>query len=293
MSSLLKIAAYFLATLFLGAVLAPPLFWGGQAVGTAVPTLGWLRETDFQRYFDRAMFVAAVLLLWPTVRALRIGSWGELGLRRDPWAWRNALFGFAAASGLLWTLGVALWGTGVYAPRPRVPWGTFSGFLGTALVVAALEEAFFRGAMFGLVRRTARPGTALVFVAALFATLHFLKPPPNAMPLTDVRWFSGFVLLPKAFWQWGDLRLVLGGLTTLFAVALVLGYARWRTGALWLPIGLHAGWVFGLKTFSRVSRHTAEASFWMGDDLLHGLAPVAVVLLTGAVVWAWLRRQQP
>ena len=291
MSSLLKIAAYFLGILLLGALLAPPLFWGGQAAGGLIPALAWLRDTDFHRFFDRAMFLAALLLLWPTVRALRIGSWRELGLRADPRAWRNGVFGFIVAGGLLWALGVAFWWAGVYAPRVRVGAGTAAGFLGTALAVALVEEAFFRGALFGLVRRTARTGTALVFVAALFAVLHFLKPPPHAVPLTEVRWFSGFVLLPRAFWQWGDPQLVLGGFVTLFAVGLVLGYTRWRTGALWLPVGLHAGWVFGLKSFSKISRHLAPASFWMGDDLLHGLLPVAAVLLTGILVSLWLRRQ--
>ena len=317
MSSLLKIAAYFLGTLLLGAILAPPLFWGGQAVGGMVPSLAWLRETDFHRYFDRAMFLAALLLLWPAVRALRITRWRELGLRTDARAGRNALGGFCVAGGLLWLLGVGLWWAGIYAPRAKCSFGTLAGFLGTAAAVALAEEAFFRGALFGLVQRTAPSrkaegrrqkaegraewedesptqkylSTPLVFVAALFAVLHFLKPMPNAVPLTDVRWFSGFVLLPRAFWQWGDPQLVLGGFVTLFAVGLVLGYARWRTGALALPVGLHAGWVFGLKSFNKVSRHLAPSSFWVGDDLLHGLLPVAAVGLTGAVVWLWLRKQ--
>ena len=93
------------------------------------------------------------------------------------------------------------------------------------------------------------------------------------------------------FWQWGDLRLVLGGLATLFAVGLVLGYARWRTRALWLPTGLHAGWVFGLKSFSAASRHAAANNLWFGEDLRHGVVPVAVVVLTGVGVAAWLRRE--
>ena len=292
MSSLLKIAAYLLGTLVLGALLAPPLCWGGRAVAGMVPALAWLRDTDFHRYFDRAMFVAALLLLWPTVRALRIRSWRELGLRPDPHAGWNALFGFVAAGGLLWVLGLGLWGTHVYEWRPqRFPWGACAGFLGTAIAVALAEEAFFRGALYGLVRRTARARTAVVFVAALFAILHFLKPPPNAVPVTNVRWDSGFVLVPRAFWQWGDTQLVLGGFTTLFAVALVLGYARWRTGALWLPIGLHAGWVFGLKSFNRCSRHVAPSSFWVGDDLLHGWLPVAAVIVTGGMIFLWVRKQ--
>lgn len=292
MSSSLKILAYFLGTLFLGAALAPPLFWAGHALGGAWQPAHWLAETDFRRFFDRAMFLAALLLLPLVVRALRIGGWRDLGLRPDQSAWPHAVFGFAAAGGLLWLLGLLLWATGAYAPRAgAVPWAAFGGFLVTAAVVAAAEEAFFRGALLGLVRRSASPGAALVFVSALFAVLHFLKPPEHAVAIGTVRWWSGFAFLPKTFWQWREPGLVLGGFMTLFVVALVLGFARLRTGALWLPMGLHAGWVFGLKSFARVSRHPGEPDAWIGGDLLHGLAPVLTVLATGALVWFWLAQE--
>ena len=102
---------------------------------------------------------------------------------------------------------------------------------------------------------------------------------------------SGFVLLPHSFWQFGDPLLVAGGFTTLFFVAMILAWARLATRALWLPIGLHAGWIFGLKTFSALSRHRAPRSLWFGDSLLVGLGSVGVVLLTGGVVWSALRRE--
>ena len=290
MSNLLKIALYFAGTLLLGALLAPPLFWAGHALGGAFPALGWLRETDFQRYFDRAMFLAALVLLWPAVRALRIGGWRDLGLQPDPRAWQHAAGGFLAAGGLLWLLGAGFWQLGVYAPRSALPLRDLGAFLGSALAVALAEEAFFRGVLLGLARRTARPTTALIFVSALFAVLHFFKPPPRAVEPPAVHWFSGFEFLPKTFWQWHQPLLVAGGFTTLFVVALVLGYARLRTRSLWLPIGLHAGWVFGLKSFNKVSRHVSPPNFWIGDDLLHGLAPVLMVGLTGVIVWRFLRR---
>ncbi len=292
MSSLLKITAYFLGTLLLGALLAPPLFWGGHALGGQVPTLCWLAETDFQRYFDRAMFLAALGLLWPAVRALHVGGRRDLGLRPDPRPGWHAALGLVLAAGLLWALGLVLWQAGVYAPRRHPTGGSVGSIVLSAVVVALLEEGFFRGALQGLVGRTARPATALVSVAALFAVLHFLKPPENALAQGTVDWLSGFAFLPKCFWQWGDAQLVFGGFLTLFAVGLVLGLARQWTHALWLPVGLHAGWVFGLKTFSRVSRHPAPGNFLIGDDLLHGLLPVVVVALTGVLAWLALRREE-
>ena len=294
MSNSLKIAAYFLGTLFLGALLAPPLYWAGTALGTAWEPLHKLAEFEFRRYFDRAMFVAALLLLWPAVRALRVGGWRDLGLERDPRRWQHLFFGFVIAAGGLWLMGLGLWWSGLYTPRAAtaISWGALPGFLITAAAVAGVEEGFFRGALQGLVGRTGSAVGALVFVAVLFAVLHFLRPPEGAAVIKDVGWLSGFAFLPKVFWQWGNLRLVLGGLATLFAVGLTLGYARLRTRALWLPAGLHAGWVFALKSFSAVSRHTAPNNLWFGEDLRHGLVPVAVVALTGAVVAVWLRREE-
>ncbi len=290
MPSILKIAGYFLATLILGAILAPPLFWLGQAAGGWAP-LHWLRETAFQRYFDRAMFLAALLLLWPTVRALHIHSWRDLGLQRDPHGWRHAGVGFLLAAGLLWLLGLSLWWQGTYLPGGNLGFSPAANFLLTAIVVAIVEEAFFRGALLGLVQRNAPPTLALAFVSALFAVLHFLKPPVHAVSNAAVAWNSGFVFLPLTFWQFGQPLLLLGGFTTLFAVGWVLGWARLRTRALWLPIGLHAGWVFGLKTFNKCSRHPADANWWIGQDLLHGIGPVLAVVLTGLVL-VLARRQE-
>jgi membrane protease YdiL (CAAX protease family) len=257
-----------------------------------VPSLAWLATTDFQRYFDRAMFLGALLLLWPVVRALRIGSVRDLGLRPDPRPGWHVALGFLVAAGLLWVLGLCLWETGIYTLRAQgLTPGTLAGFAVTAAAVALAEEAFFRGALQGLIARTARPGTAAVTAAVIFALLHFLKPPEHATGHGSIDWFAGFAFLPKCFWQWGDPRLVFGGFATLLCVGLVLGWARLRTGALWLPIGLHGGWIFGLKTFSRVTRHTTPPGWLAGDDLLHGIGPVVVVLLTGAVVWAATRKE--
>ena len=175
---------------------------------------------------------------------------------------------------------------------PSLTLPALAGFLLTAAVVAFAEEAFFRGALFGLAARTAPPAVAMLFVSALFAVLHFLKPPEHALGTSAVQWWSGLAFLPKTFWQWGNPGLVLGGFTTLFVVALVLGYARLRTGALFLPMGLHAGWIFGLKSYGKISRHATKATLWVGGDLLHGLAPVLIVVLTGGIVWMWLEQEE-
>ncbi len=292
MASALKILAYFLGTLFLGSLLAPPLYWAGQSFGAHVRSARWLQETDFQRYFDRAMFLAAFLLLWPTVRALRVGSWRDLGLRPDPRPGWHLALGFAAAGGLLWLLGAGLWARGIYTPRVPLPWTALGSVILTAGFVAVIEEWFFRGALFGLILRSARPLPGLLFVSSLFAVLHFLKPEENVIPRGGVGWLSGLVLLPHSFWQFANPLLLLSGFTTLFCVGLILGAVRLLTRSLWLPVGLHAGWIFGLRSFARFSRHPAPPSLWFGETLLVGLGSVAVVLLTGLLVWLVLRGEK-
>lgn len=291
MSDPLKILGYFAATLLLGALWSPPLLWAGEMLGSRYDGLRWLGDTEFQRYFDRAMFAAALALLWPAARSLRIGGGRELGLTRDPQGPGRLLVGFALGAGALWAFGGLLWALGVYRCKGLPPAGTLTAFLGTALAVGALEEAFFRGALLGLVRRTASDGAALAFVTVLFGVLHFLKPPDDPAPDHPVTWFSGFRALARAGWQFGDPQLLAGGLVTLLLVGFILGIVRLRTRSLWLPIGLHSGWIFALKSFSRSSRHVAPPNLVFGKDMITGLGPVCLLLVTGGLLWAWLRRE--
>ena len=278
---------YFAAALGLGAVLAPPLSWAGERVG--------LRGVDFHRYFNRAALVAAVLLLPVAARALEVRGWGDFGLRRNPCGPAQAWTGFGIALTGLWVLGAVGLAAGAFTWRPPGA-GKLLGAVAlaglSAVGAAGVEELFFRGALQGLVARRARTVWGpVVFVAAFFAVLHFLKPPAGAVAPGEVNWGSGFRMIPLAFWQFGRPGLVLAGWTTLFAVGLILGWARWRTGSLWAGFGLHAGWVFGLKTFSAVARRTGATWPWFGENLLLGAGPVLTLALTGAVVWWWLRRE--
>src|SRR4030095_2459798 len=94
---IVNIVAYFIGVVLLGALIAPPLYWAGQAVAEA-GILRSLAGVEFQKFFNRAILISAVILVWPTIRALQIRSWTELGLERDRCALRHALAGAAIAS---------------------------------------------------------------------------------------------------------------------------------------------------------------------------------------------------
>jgi membrane protease YdiL (CAAX protease family) len=82
--------------------------------------------------------------------------------------------------------------------------------------------------------------------------------------------------------------LVLGGFTTLFAIGIVLGHARLRTRSLWLPIGLHAGWILTSEAFGKIARREIVALPWLGKNLLIGLVPLSVCLLSWVLLRVWL-----
>ncbi len=110
-----------------------------------------------------------------------------------------------------------------------------------------------------------------------------------------MNWASGFWLVGQIFAEFGNPLFILSQFVTLFAVGWILGAARLRTNSLWLSIGLHCGWVFGLKLFSKltlipVSLQKGEHLPWVGRDLKEGLVPLVFVGLTGVIVFLWLRK---
>lgn len=296
MKALGQILLYLAATVILGALLAPPLFWlaHGAAAGLESARLtAFLAKTDFERFFHRSVMIVALALLWPLLRALRIRDFGQdLGLARDRRGWRRLIAGFLAALVTLLILGGILIFTGIYRVRAHIPIEKLAWLPVTAATVAVLEEFLFRGALQGVLRKTTVDSFAMVAVAVLFAIVHFLSPhgtPPGAA--ADVQWWSGLALLPDTLDQFRQPALLLGGFTTLLLVGLILGYARDRTRSLWMPAGLHAGWVLGKMGLLDVTRQSV-AWPWIGPDILIGLGPLLTVLAVWGIVW-WMLRDAP
>jgi membrane protease YdiL (CAAX protease family) len=287
LKEIVNILAYFTGVILLGALLAPPLFWAGQAIAGR-GFLIFLAETSFQKFFNRAMLVAAIVLLWPALRTLRVRGWNDLGLRPDTRWWQHATAGLGIGAGSVAAMALTYIAFEVYRWKPRLPWEKTPQLLLTAIVVGILEETLFRGAIFGLFRRTLRPFVALFCVTAIFAMVHFVKP-EESVQVTNVGWLSGFALLPHVFHQFTDPMTLLAGFTTIFVLGWVLGYATLRTRSLWMAIGLHAGVVLVKGIFSKFTKRQGEFLPWIGSELQIGLVPVAVLALCGVLVWLWLK----
>lgn len=300
MKDIAKIFAYLAGVILLGALLAPPLYWGANWLA-AQGIFPVLASFKFQKFFNRGAMIAALVLLWPTIRWLRVGGWRDLGIEPDPLWRRHLLGGFLMAGVAVAAMAFVYVKLGIYAIRPRIEWGKVPVVLLSAVTVSFLEEALFRGAILGLVRRSMGRYMALFWVTALFAIVHFLKP-DESFDVAQVRWLSGFTLIPHTFHQFMEPMALLAGFTTLFALGWLCGDATLRTRALWASIGLHAGVVFVKMSFSVMAKFAIKAKLrdsylpWVDDQFETGLVPVGVLALTWIAVVLWLNyenRQRP
>ena len=285
MKAAARLLAFFAATVLFAALSAPFLYWAAQGLSSHA-TFSFLRDFDFETFFHRALLIGALLFLWPLLRSLRIRSARDLGLVASEHPLRDAGAGFAMAAVPLLFFGALLLLLGVHSLRSSVSLGPLVSRTLSAVVVPFIEEPLFRGLILGVLLRGSPTLVAVFLSSAVFSILHFLKAPEHTS--TIVTWASGFVSIANAFSQFAEPALVLAGFTTLFLLGWILADARIRTRSLWLPIGLHAGWIFASAAFSKVARREMELLPWLGKNLLIGIAPLCVALLTWALVRIWL-----
>ncbi|BCX48970.1 abortive infecation protein [Haloferula helveola] len=288
-------------------------------------------KDNFPRFYDRSVLLAALLLIGPLLSWLRMRRGHERyrdtpwslrlpdhvisdrgqPLKKNPQAWAQGFFGFVVAGGLLlisgWVLvraGFFMWKDaaesthGVANPLvSQIEWfRAMKKAVPTALVVSVIEEILFRGILLGIFLRAMRPAAAIGLLSFLFAFVHFLEPPEGVVIADPEASNAGFLLLGQILARFADPLSMVSRFSVLFAVGVVLGVARWRTASLWLPIGLHAGWIFCFALFKASTWPVPglpEVAQWLvGMSLLEGVLPLAVVVITGLVV-AMLTRSRP
>jgi uncharacterized protein len=284
MRIVLAFAFYFAAVFLAGALLAPWLYYAVQAGAESFPALQRLAENPFHRFVHRSLMIVGVAGLWPLLRVAQIRSGAALGFYpRDQAMGRLAkgfVFGFvclAVVAVLALALGGREWreDMALAALRNHLIKATLA-----ALVVAFIEELFFRGVLFGGLRRALGWRTALILSAAIYALVHFFQRPP---PPEAVYWWSGVASLGLMFRGFLELETLAPGFFTLMVAGLMLGWAYQKTGALYFSMGLHAGWIFWLKSYNYISQPGVGSPwFWGTSKLVDGwMALAALALLWG------------
>jgi membrane protease YdiL (CAAX protease family) len=157
--------------------------------------------------------------------------------------------------------------------------------LGSGVLVALIEETFFRGAMQGALDRLGAKRLALFAVPALYAAVHFLGR-AESVPYDEVTAFSGFTALSGFFSGYAQPLHIVDAFVALYCVGLLLALVRRRWSNLAACIGLHTGFVAVIAVFRKISVATGNPdwSFLVGD--YDGLLGLWIVVLTLAACLA-------
>jgi len=288
MRAVVSLLVYLAAIFVGGALLAPWLFWLVQWLAEHFPSLKTLASTPLHRFVSRAMLGVAVLGLWPLGRCLGLCAWGDLGLNDPRGQGGKFLVGFSAG---LVSLALVI-GLGLLVGARQLT-GNFdvSYFFkhtlnagASALVVALVEEVVFRGVLFGALCRACRWSVAALVSGGIYALVHFFSRPISPQV---VEWHSGFGVLMQMFAGLGAEHAMLPGVLNLTLAGVILAAAFRRTGNLYFSIGLHAGWVFWLKTGSLWTTNASGSAgwFWGGARLVDGWLAVIILAATAGVVY--------
>lgn len=318
-----KVWIYAGATVLLGAWWCPVIFQGGKALAEVAARkqtnqpLDWLArwctETEFSGFFSIGLIVAALVLWLPFTEWLRLGRkdadddssrpWAlrlpprtlasEQGqiLRKNPLALLFGATGFLLTAGLFLLLGYFLLHAGSFQwTRPVDGWTWLLIRAGmTAVALAAVQELLFRGVAMGIFIRAMRPAAAIAMSALLFAGMRYLTPAPD-FPLADPEAGGlGFEFLGKIAALFADPWVLATTLLPLLLWGCLLGYARWRTSSLWLPVGLHGGWIFSREILGHLATPVTRKE-WMPQaaetaSQAQGLMSIAGILIAAVVVY--------
>jgi len=203
-------------------------------------------------------------------RLFLTGRMSDVGLGWDRRAARHLLIGIAAGGGgaaLMLGLPLAM-GMAKLEPQPAAQGALVAALLlMTVLAFGALgEELMFHGYAFQFLLGAMGVFATILPVSALFALMHM-----------------------------GNQHVTVHALLNTMLFGFLLGFACWRTGALWLAVGVHFGWnlilpVFGANLSGFTIGMTGYALRWNSGNLWSGgeYGPEGGLLTTFASVAIFL-----
>ncbi len=299
-----RVFLYLISVLLLTSLLSPWVYalWD-LILGPWVATLTeWQNHRyPFSKIFNRLFMILAISLFFPCRHLLKIGSMGQLGLIPFREGYRGLLKGVFIALASFVLLGATMALFEVFTVYFRLPFAV--GFersvkaIFAALTVGFLEEIFFRGIIFKGLLEDWKPFGAFIGANLFYAAIHFVKP-AQKIYLDGLEPLYGTYHFIHTFERFLEPLTILPGIFGLFILGLVLSYAFLRTNSLYLSIGLHAGWIFGIKTIRVFGDYRREDLGWLfgssDPKIISGIATWVGIVAVGFLVhWLTSRRSIP
>jgi uncharacterized protein len=306
-NELTRLFLFVLLCLLLAALLTPYFYtWGkdfsagnnGEGVMGSIKSS--MARADVARFYNRVLMGVAIILLYPFIRTLRSDSNVESSplwerMNPGPEGWKHLLMGFQYATGYMGIFFLIVWQLGwLEIDLTASPGKALLQAITPAVGASLLEEWLFRGVLFALLMRSLSARATIIGLSFFFAVVHFLKPYHGSPEIVDggAPW-AGFQLLAHIGERFIHMEDFIGVFMTLFVVGVVLAMARYKSGKLWMSIGLHAGWVFAMKVFLDLTNNTGTAHpVLYGRDLREGMVPLLFVFMTGGAVWLYLNKNK-
>lgn len=291
-----RLLVFLTAALAITCVISPWMALGADWFAATWPHI-LPERVPFSKVFNRAFMIAGIVSFIVYRRWLLPPDLHPLLAPGSRVAVRNFLAGWVLAVLSMVLLATAMVAADVFDAYFRLSLATSLSRIGSALAagitVGFFEELFFRGILFlGLAERGRRI-RAYILANLFYAALHFVKPGEHYfMDRLDL--LAGFRHLLTTFEPFLEPLSIVPGLTGLFLTGVVLSYALDRTRNLYLSIGLHAGWIFCLKTFrvfGNFSRGDLGWAFGSTDPkIVSGVITWLGILLVALAI-AYLTRQ--
>lgn len=245
------------------ALLAGALLAGATLAYPAWLLVGLLAEQPIHRVVHRiAMLLALVglIYMWRRYGLADKPSLGYALPRREFLA--QLLMGLGIGAAIITPLMVMLFVLDVRVARGLEVGALIKlllAGLASGLVVALIEETFFRGALFTAIRRESGAVLAVILPSLLYASVHFLGGRLR-IPAEQIEWSSGFAVLSEMFDKYKDPAALVDSFLALFFVGVLLALARLRTGAIAVCIGMHAAWVCAIAVVRGSSQVNPDAA---------------------------------
>ena len=283
MPTLFNFLIFLGGVMLLATLLYYPVFLALDAV--------WELRPD--RVFHRLVMITAALGFWPFLKLQGMNNRYALGYTLDCGRFLKT-FTRGLGIGIMIMLGHAMLLVLLGARVPifgdihllDVLYALLAGLL-SGILVAFIEETFFRGAMYHGMRRHSPVLTATLTTALLYAAVHFIHAP---MPEhgTNIGWQSGWEMLAGMFHSYQSFGGIVDSFVALLAAGLFLALIRERTGNIALCTGIHAGWVLTIKLVKETTDAATgtPAALLIGSyDGIIGWAAAAVLGLV--TLWYW------
>lgn len=242
----------------------------------AIAAAGW--RFPFPRIFDRTVMATLLIAMLFAARDLKLASLLTAGFVHLPRrSIRYAIRGFAVALCAIAILLALAFGAGGGRFAAHDALTLIPKYLLAAIVIAIIEEAFFRAFLLGGMRGDFGERIALIASAAIYALAHLVRSPARFY-VTSYQPAAGLITLAHSIDQFTNPAVAIPTLIGLFLLGLVLGEAYLLTGSVFFSMGLHCGFVLGAKLWPKLILNHAAIPWWIAGG---GVIP----MIGGAAAW--------